>query len=63
MDASFSRKNVNFCCGCKKVFHRLSFQWIDEDGVGVVVVDDHNIPIALAGRQRETACLVTVDLA
>ena len=63
MDALLSQENVHLCCGRKKVFRRPRFQWLGKDGVVVVVVDNRNILIALYCCQRETTCLVTVDIA
>lgn len=41
----------------------LRFQGLGENGVGIDIVDDHDVFVASAGSEWKTPSLITVDLA
>ena len=39
------------------------FEWFGQDSGRIIIIDNHDVLIAFAGRDGETACLVGVNLA
>ena len=54
---------MSFGVGSQEFFFTARGEGLGEYGVGIVVVDDHDVFVASAGRDGETAGLVAVDLA
>lgn len=52
---------MQFGIGTDHFAFGLPFEWLCKDGSAVVIVEDHNVFVAVTGCDWEAACLVSVD--
>ena len=60
--ASTEEALVNMLEGRKNAFSGAIFEWLGKNVIAVVVIEHHDVVIAMGGRNDETASLIRVDL-
>lgn len=61
--ASTEEAFVDMLEGCENAFGGAIFEWLGKNVIAVVVIEHHDVVIAMGGRNDEAASLVRVDLA
>ena len=60
--AGFGEAADEMLMGTKDVGARSTFDGFDEDGVGIIVVEDDDVLVAGAGQERKTTSEIGVNL-
>ena len=61
LEAAADEVAVEFLVGTEDFTARAVFEWLREDCVGVIVIEDHDVLVASTGSDWESAGLVGVD--